>query len=255
MRIIAFLIFCLSTLLLNAEANFLSNREELRGIIERSDVVIIASPGRSASTMLTDQVQKYDHLHQTYKTHLLPPDKNFKGKILFIFSNPDKAAESALYMVLHFKNFEETHFRHVETADREWLKSMGGPTRQTEEQNLLSYDALGTNKQLHTWLHAWTIPSDPKNAQILAVKYENLWTSGTIQEIRDFLAVPDFRLPLKKPRGMHARAPVPAELAIKRKYNLGTEKEPRYAAYDDARALWELAPPFQYLEITHSDLE
>ena len=48
--------------------------------------------------MLTEQFSRFYQAHEVFKTHLLPPDKRFLGKIVFIFSNPDQAAESALYL-------------------------------------------------------------------------------------------------------------------------------------------------------------
>lgn len=232
-----------------SDATFIAKRESLKRYENRSDVVVIASTGRSGSTMLTSQINKYAPKHRVLKTHLLPPDQSFKGKVIFIFSNPDQAAESALYMTFHYKGFEERHFKHVETADRGWLKKIGGPGCQTKQHNLLSYDALRTYEHLNVWLHTQTKPSDFKNGQILAVKYENLWDESVVQAIRDFLDIPLFKLPPQSARGHKESKLYSIEIAMKKMYNLGTATKPRYAAYDDARLLWEQAPPFQFLEI------
>src|ERR1700738_3483663 len=79
---------------------FISKRGQLEPYYRHKHVVMIASPGRSGSTLLTDLMKKYALKYRVIKTHLLPPDTRYKGKILFIFSNPDKAAESALHLVL-----------------------------------------------------------------------------------------------------------------------------------------------------------
>jgi hypothetical protein len=234
----------------HSHAVFIAKRNDLRKYCRRSDIVMIASTGRSGSTMLTKQIQKYLPPHKVLKTHLLPPNRNcFRGKILFIFSNPDQAAESALYKTLHQKHFGEEHFIHVETADRKWLKEIGGPYNQTDQDNLLSYDALGTYEHLKAWLHTRTRPTSPEKAQILAIKYEHLWDEETVQAIRKFLKIPHFHLPHREERGHSNGELFSQELAFKKIYNLGTETHPRYGAYDDARILWEKAPPFQYLKI------
>jgi len=233
----------------NSHAIFIANRESLKNYCGNSDYVIIASTGRSGSTMLTGQLKKSTSSINVLKTHLLPPNKKyFSGKILFIFSNPDKSAESALYMMLHHNLFGERHFTHVETANREWLHNIGGSHGQNEQNNLLSYDALGTYEHLKVWLYTGTKPAKPSQAQILAIKYENLWEENTITAIRNFLGLPHFNLPPKRPRGHKNLSS--KELKFRELYNLGTKNHPRYAAYDDARRLWEQAPPFQYLRIS-----
>jgi hypothetical protein len=40
-------------------------------------------------------------VHCTKNSSSYPPESRFKGKILFIFSNPEKAAKSAFFMRLH----------------------------------------------------------------------------------------------------------------------------------------------------------
>lgn len=233
----------------NSHATFIPSKASLTKYNFKTNLVMVASTGRSGSTMLTEHLKHYVPPYNVLKTHLLPPDRNFKGKIIFIFSNPDQAAESALYMTLHKKNFGKRHFTFVETADRLWLKKIGGPYKQTEQDNLLSYDALGTYQHLKIWLYTQTKPTDPKHAQILAVKYENLWDDNTIQAIRNFLHLPNFQLPPKLPRG-HKTNLYSHEKSFRKIYNLGTVDNPRYAAYEDAKILWEQAPPFQYLRIS-----
>jgi hypothetical protein len=236
----------------NSYAIFLPKRENLKNYECRLDVVMIASTGRSGSTMLTEHLKKYMPSGSVLKSHLLPPDRKFRGKIIFIFSNPDQAAESALYMTLHRELFGEIHFANVETADREWLNRIGGSRNQTEQDNLLSYDALGTYEHLKIWLYTHTRPATPKNAQILAIKYENLWDKSTIHAIRKFLNINHFKLPRKKARGYKKDLLFPKEVAFRKMYNLGTSTEPRYAAYAPAKVLWEQAPPFQFLQISRN---
>lgn len=228
---------------------FIAKREEYKRFYNNSNHVIIASTGRSGSTMLTEQLKKYIPSKNVIKTHLLPPNPRYTGKILFIFSNPDQAAESALYMSLHHKLFAKNHFNYGETVDHGWVEKIGGAFYQTEEDNLLSYDALGVYEHLKAWLYTQTEPASSKNAHILAIKYENLWDQATIEAIRKFLLTPKFRLPPKRTRGRDKEELNPLEISVRKRYNLGTKSNPRYAAYDEARILWEQAPPFQYLNI------
>lgn len=229
---------------------FLQQKEQWDQIIEKKGIVVIASTGRSGSTMLTNQMQACMKPDLVYKCHLLPPQSKFKGKIIFIFSNPDLAAESALYMTLHNKSFARQHFKHVQTADLKWLKMIGGAAAyQNTEHNLLSHDALGTLEHLTVWLQTNTEPSGVKEAQILAVKFENLWDPATVKAIRKFVNRSNFKLPLQRERGKEEDRLYSREIKYREKYNLGTPDEPRYAAYDDARDLWEQTPPFQFLKI------
>ena len=71
--------------------------------------------------------------------------------------------------------------------------------------------------------------------------------------LNSFWIFPNLNCPPKKLRGSSKKVQYPNEIAFKKIYNLGTENDPRYAAYADARILWEEAPPFQYLKIIHSD--
>jgi hypothetical protein len=239
----------------NSFAIFIVKRDNLKNYSCRLDVVLIASTGRSGSTMFTENLKKYIPPNSVLKTHLLPPDRKFKGKIIFIFSNPDQAAESALYMTLHNEQFGERHFAYVETADREWLNRIGGARNQTEQDNLLSYDALGIHEHLKIWLYTQTKPTTLNNAQILAIKYENLWDDNTIEAIRKFLNIYHFKLPPKKTRGRHKKNDtfLPKEITFKKMYNLGTSTDPHYAAYAAAKVMWEEAPPFQFLQISRND--
>lgn len=235
-----------------------STRVELEKVSHNPNVILVASTGRSGSTMLFDQINRYNLSHgkkfEVIKTHLLPPDACFLGKAVFIFSNPDQATDSAFYRTFNERNFGFFHFKYVETADRVWLNKIKGTDNQTMEDNLLAYDALGINKHLEEWLFVRTTPSSLKTAQILAIKYENLWDNDTLEAIRVFLNFPDLQLPKKRPRGIH-KVEYPRYAEIKAKYNLGTDADPRYAAYDDARVLWEQAPPYQFLKITFIEWE
>lgn len=248
LNIICFLFLFIAPFQSNADV-FIAKRSQLKPYYNMKNVVMIASTGRSGSTMLTQQMSKYAINYNVVKTHLLPPESRFKGKILFIFSNPDKAAESALFMTLHRDGFGRRHFVHVETADRDWLKKIGDAHDQTEEDNLLSYDALGCAQHLEEWFHLRTLPCNLEEAQILAIKFENLWERNTVEAIKKFLKLKEFRLPPKRERGYDANELFPHELGFRKKYNLGTDSEPRYAAYDKARALWEQAQPFQFFKI------
>jgi hypothetical protein len=250
LMIISFLI--LISCPFNGYAIFIAKRESLKNYEKRPDVVFIASTGRSGSTMLTRQFKKYISASRVLKTHLLPPSANFLGKIIFIFSNPDQAAESALYMTLHREGFGKRHFTFVETADRGWLRRIGDARNQTEQDNLLAYDALGIYEHLKIWLHTRTRPVTPQNAQILAIKYEHLWDKSTIKAIRTFLDIDDFKLPPKRPRGHKEEDLLTQEITFKKMYNLGTSTNPSYAAYADAKILWEEAPPFQFLQIINA---
>lgn len=184
------------------------------------------------------------------KTHLLPPDQRFKGKILFIFSNPDKAAESALHRITHSPSNGRTHFSNVESADQKWFDEIDrNGNHQTLEKNLLAYDALGCFRQLKDWLHKKVQPCDLQEAQILAIKYEHLWDAETILAIQEFLQLPAFDLPPKRERGRDSDELSAQEKSFKKRYNLGTEDEPIYRAYDKARKLWEKAAPFQFLKL------
>lgn len=228
--------------------HFISNREGLNLYGNFINVVLISSPGRSGSTLLTEALTKYATRFKVFKSHLLPPNSRFKGKCIFIFSNPDQAAESCLYRILHGHDFGEEHFANVETADRQWLKKIGGPFNQTERDNLLSYDALGTLKQLKEWLLIRTEPAELNEANILAIKYENLWDPATKEAIKGFLHISRFKLPPQEER-KHNQDLLPQEIAFRNIYNLGTKDDPHYKAYNQARALWEAAPPIQYLKL------
>lgn len=216
----------------------------------RADVVLVASPGRSGSTFLADQLQeKVTPQYLVVKSHLLPPDHSFIGKILFIFSNPDVAAESALKRVLASKAFAIDHVNHVESVDWKWVEKLGGLYNIDIANNILSYDVLGCTLQLTEWLHNKTIPCTKDKATILAIKYEHLWDADTIKAINEFLGLEHFSLSAYRHRVHNFNEDLPLEKEIRLVYNLGTISDPKYKAYDDARSMWENAPPFQYLKI------
>lgn len=235
---------------LYGDDGFIKKRQQLKPYYGHHSVVMIASPGRSGSTLLTDAAKKYATKYKVLKTHLLPPDTRYKGKILFIFSNPDKAAQSVLHLILNSRSHGATHFSHVETADQMWFSEIGrNGNNQTETHNLLAYDALGCVKQLEEWLHGKSQPCGHQEAQILAIKYEHLWESETTQAIKDFLKLKSFKLPPQISRGRNEGDLFRKEMTFRKIYNLGTDEEPMYHAYDKARELWEQAPPFQFLKI------
>lgn len=233
----------------NFASTFIANREQLKKYANQEDIVLLASTGRSGSTMMTAQLNQFMPAKKVLKTHLLPPqNEEFKGKIIFIFSNPDKATESALYMMLHKRLFAERHFNHMEKADREWFNNLGAARNQTPDNNLLNYDAFRITEHLDAWLHQNVKPASMQNANILAIKFERLWDKETIQAIRDFLNLPNFSLPPRKKRG-HYDHLFPNEIAFRKQYNLGTPSKPQYAAYNEARKLWSDAPSFQFLKL------
>ncbi len=243
---------CLFLLLISplfAEEGFIAKRKQLKPYYDNENIVIIASPGRSGSTLLFDVSKKYCTHQTVLKTHLLPPDEKFKGKILFIFSNPDQAAESALHRITHSPTQGRTHFSHVESSDKKWFKAIGNNgNHQTKEKNLLAYDALGCEKQLEEWLHTKSQACCLQEAQILAIKFEYMWEAETIQAIQEFLQINAFEFPPKKERGYEKEELSNLEISLKKIYNLGTDENPIYRAYDAARDLWEKAPPFQFLK-------
>ncbi len=230
------------------DPNFIYSREEYDQKLTLPNALVIASTGRSGSTLLFDQLKNYaSPQYDVYKTHLLPPSTQFDGKIIFVFSNPDKAAESALNMTMT-RPYKRIHFSNLESTDRIWLERLAGKACQTEEDNLLAYDGLGTAQHLKEWLLTKTIPTTLAEANILAIKYEHLWDMETIAAIKEFLQIPEFDLPPFRPRGK-SYANKPNIIAIKQLYNQGSDDEPLYQAYDEARPLWKAAPPFQYLKL------
>ncbi len=229
-----------------SEIDVINTKEDLIPYYNDPNVVLIASTGRSGSTLLSNLI----HQTTTYtalKTHGLPPKANFQGKIIFIFSNPDKSAESAFHYFMANSMFGKLHLEHLESSDPNWLKEIGDTTSQTLEHNLLAYDALGISKQLLEWLFASTIPSSAENAQIIALKYENLWDLETQEALKNFLCLSSLSLPKQRDRGTYGLQQ--KEKEIRNKYNVGTDKEPKYTAYNKARVFWKKAPPFQFLKI------
>lgn len=233
------------------EKDFIANHKQLESYYGYKNILLIASPGRSGSTLLTDVVKKYASKYKILKTHLLPPDSRFKGKILFIYSNPDKAAESACHLIMYSRSGGATHFYHVETSDQEWFNQIGRDGKnQNERYNLLAYDALGCGKQLEEWFYRKTQSCNLEQAQILAIKYENLWDRETCEAISEFLKVKAVELPPKKERGCNLEELSSKEKTFRELYNMGTDEGPIYHAYDVARKLWEQAPPFQFLKLS-----
>lgn len=227
-------------------ASFIPTHKALEPFYEEKEVILIASMGRSASTMLTDVIAEANPSKVVLKTHILPPRPDFKGKILFIFSNPDKAAESALHVMLRDELFGKLHFIHMESSNMTWFDEIQDTRLQTLEHNLLAYDALGITKQMRSWLQD-TLICPVEEAQILAVKYEDLWKPRTIKAIELFLEIDHLEFPPYIPRGYTELDE--NELEFRNCYNLGTWEEPIYSAYDEARILWEQALPFRFLKI------
>ena len=198
--------------------------------------------------MMTKTMQKCAPNQKILKTHILPPQSDFKGKIVFIFSDPDKAAESALHFTLTDETFWSLHFKHLESSDHAWRDKVGGPANQTVNQNLLSYDALGCHKQLLQWLHQKTTPCEPKDAQVLAIKYENLWDKETLVALQSFLSS-NIQLPARYERGCPKEKQDHREITFRATHNQGTPEHPKYPAYNEARKLWEAAPSLSYYKL------
>jgi hypothetical protein len=227
---------------------FIAEPDDLKPFYGRTDILMLASPGRSGSTLMSSLLDQYASNYTVIKTHILPPDKRYKGKIIFIYSNPDKAAESVLHLTINSALFGSNHFKHLQSSDKKWLEKIGNTSNQTYEDNLLSYDALGCHKQLMYWLFL-TIPATKQDAQILAIKYENLWDIKTINKIKKFINSNKFEMPPKRERGYKDEELDKREIEFKNLYNLGSGDNPCYAAYNRARFLWKLAPKTQYLKL------
>ncbi|HAB99880.1 MAG TPA: hypothetical protein DCE71_08670 [Parachlamydiales bacterium] len=227
--------------------DFVENSQDFFSYMNDPQCLVIASPGRSGSTLLVKCIAKSAEDRLVLKTHQFVP-KEFQGKVLFIFSQPDRAAESALHKLLEDKDFGQLHFDHLFTSDKEWLSEIGYDTRkQSLRHNLLAYDALGTGEHLQKWLLDWVAPASKETAQILAIKYEHLWDAETQEAIRTFCHLDHFELPPKKERGCEEKKMSPLELLLRRVNNEERKDEPEYKAYDHARELWKKAPPFQFL--------
>jgi hypothetical protein len=223
---------------------FISSHAELEPYLDRENVLMVASPGRSGSMLLTEILTRDAPQYEVIKSHLLPPSKKFLGKIIFIYSDPNVAAESTLHMCMD-ESWARSHFRHVESSDRPWLKRL--KSKQTKKENLLMYDALGFAKQLSEWLEGGTKMADEKSARILAVKYEHLWDPEIQDKIKVFLDLEQFHLPEKKSRGVKTLSL--EEREMRKQYNLGSPSAPRYAAYDKAREIWANSPPHLFLKL------
>ncbi len=244
MRWVGVLVCALLTM---SYADFVELPEGFASYINDPQALVVASPGRSGSTLLVKAVAKAAGGRAVLKTHQFVP-KEFQGKALFIFSQPDRAAESALHKLLEDEAFGELHFQHLFSSDKKWLAEMGHDTRkQSLYHNLLAYDALGTGIHLQKWLFDWVVPAPKETAQILAIKYERLWDVETQEAIRTFCHLDSFELPQKKERGCEEKKMSSLELLLRRVYNEERKKPPEYKAYDYARQLWEKAPPFQFL--------
>ena len=242
------LLYLTLPLLLQAEDFlFITNESQLKKF-QHSNTIMVASTGRSGSTLLTEAVVKAKKKSTILKTHILPPNNKYKGKIIFIFSNPDKAVESILHLTIDNDLLGKYHFSHVKTSDQNWLLKIGSTSKQTIEDNLLAYDALGYYQHLVEWLQK-TTPSTQSKAQIMAIKYENLWDDETILALKKFLKVKFFSLPPKQERGYSLNQLNPKEITFKEIYNLGTYESPIYRAYDNARNIWNEAQAIQYLNL------
>lgn len=246
--ILYYLVISIPTLAYSAP--FIINDHALIPYKHRTDALLLASCGRSGSTMLTELLDHYAYNYVVLKTHMLPPEESYKGKAIFIYSNPNQCAESLLHLTLTDSNWR-IHFKHMESSDLRWYRRINDLTRQSSTNNLLLYDAFGIKKQLLQWLRQMTTPDHrpPSNAQILAIKYEHLWDQSTIDAIKKFLNIDQFELPPKRERGYHLNEQDPRESKFKNLYNQGTQDFPRYPAYDPGYQIWEDSPPYQFLKL------
>ncbi len=246
------LIFLLTPLILTAASKnhfFAERRGDLAQYQNAPKAIAITSPGRSGSTLLFNAViDSANPKESVIKTHLLP--FSWRGKILFIFSNPDLAAESTQHILLKNSPFMYKHFLHVEGSDILWFLKSGRKSQQTVDNSLLTYDALNITNQLRCWLHTKVIPSPQSEATILAIKFENLWDDDVVEDIRLFLNHPHFTLPPQKSRGITLKDLKEKERNIRLKNNIGTPEHPIYPAYDRAREIWQEAAPLTYLKIS-----
>jgi len=227
---------------------FLAKRKQLEKCAEYENCILVASTGLSGSTLLTESLKISAPKRPVCKTHLFPPI-SFLGKIIFIYSNPDRVAEAALNRSLRSPAFGADHFRHMEDSDLLWLNKVGSTDNQTESDNMLAYDALRITLHLKKWLiDLKRCPA--KVANVMAVKYEHLWDKEVIEEMKKFLGISRILLPTKKMRGHSLHTLNEKERQMRLRYNLGTEKYPRYVAYDEARTIWMTAPPVLYLSLS-----
>ncbi len=212
------------------------------------NVLMVASSGRSGSTLLTEALEGQVEECFILKTHLFPPNVDYHGKVVFIFSDPNKIAESSLHLsVREPTSFGLRHFNHMEGADRTWLEKIESTACQTIDNNLLAYDALGVEKQLIHWLK---LPkSTMTEGQVMAIKYENLWDEETVEALKVFLGLDGFVLPIRSKRGTCLEQLDEKEKDFRASYNMGTFDEPRYAAYEAARELWQSAPSFEFFSL------
>lgn len=228
---------------------WVNRNEDLMRSHNQENSILICSPGRSGSSMLTGVLCLCAPGRKILKSHMLPPSKEFKGKVIFIFSNPDLAAESALHRTINEVGFGHSHFFHVETSDMNWYRKIGKTTAQNQKHNLLNYDALGCTKQLQSWLYEDTKKSSSRSAQVLSIRFEDIWDPKTIAAIESFLQIKKLELPPKRERGYSGDELNPQEKMIRKKFNKGTEEDPRYDAYKKARILWKKAKSFEYFRL------
>lgn len=229
--------------------SFIETRDEYDKVFRDPHVIVVASTGCSGSSLLFMTLENFALGKRILKTHCLPPRSTFRGKIFFIFSNPDRTAESALHRSLRSRQFGIEHFRYMETADKDWLLRIKETPNQTISDNILAYDVFGCALHLTSWLYRDTQPCSIENAQVMAIKYEHLWDKETISAMKNFLKVELLQFPLRRNRGHRGKSLSDIERLIRLQYNVGTETEPRYVAYDEARALWKAAPPYQFLRL------
>lgn len=244
-----------------AREYFMYSQDDVKKYASDQNVIMVSSPGRSGSTLVRNVIRDNFPDRIVLKSHLLPPKVEWKGKILYIFSNPDQAAESIFHLSFDDPTFVQFHFDNVETADMRWLKKLKVQAESDEatvfmnlhqnfKNNLLSYDALGTKRHLMQWLVRSVEKAPMEASNVMAVKYENLWDKEVVEAIKKFCGLESFPLPPKKSRGYRDHLAHKEQL-IRTTYNLGTESDPHYAAYVGARAIWEKAPKFQTYKLKH----
>ncbi len=229
----------------SGERGFVSSYKEYESICNDTNVIVVGSVGHSGSTMLYEAVVESCEDRPVIKTHCLPPPKDrFQGKIIYIYSDPHKSIESLIHKAT---GTLKAHMRNMQTGDKELSDELSQGFYDDKEmilkQRLLQQDLYGYFVHLDCWLRRLPI-CDPEQANVLAIKYENLWEEESIKAIRFFLQDDSFQLPFYRPRGDYELTAV--EINARNAMNLGSKEHPRYKAYDDAWNIWNTTPSIQW---------
>jgi hypothetical protein len=227
------------------EIAFLKTRKDIENWMNSSNSIVIASSGRSGSTLLFDLFASRKFKKNVIKTHLLPPISLSKAKTIFIFSNPDQCAESSMYKMMESSWFFFWHVRHCENSIQEWHLELQDSKFTSLDNHPLAKDGLAVAEQIQKWVFSFP-ELEIKEANLMCVKYENLWEPATILAIEKFLKIRKLPLPAFKQRGYSDDQLSDFQKQAREIYNYGTKKNPKYHAYDEARELWEKAPAYKF---------